>query len=443
MRVFVSYPWRQPPIITDITTIPNTLDGDRQFQVSAHISDDGSIEETYLMWSIDSTAPTDSIAMTAINDSIYAGEFNPRAQPNDTVYYWIGARDDEGLYNCAATDAPYHFVVKPRHNPNAEVLLLDTQDTTYYGDYMQYLALSDSLDIPMEYWNIQNNNGLEPGVIQNQSWKCIFLIGHAVIESPILKAKNDNIWRPALDTGIHLIVIHQYLFDSGDTTTFVPGDIGYDYFGIHQIIGTRVNNDFNSIRGISGDILTGFAADSFYVLNQESADYIKPALASSIWVTEENRITGIRNQYDDTKTVGLLFPIEHFNSYDYKYNPPVLAPVFTQFFVNLFNWMDIPVNIDKHSPSTFPETVILYPNFPNPFNNSTTLRFYLPKTSDVVLEVYDITGRVVASVIRSRMKSGIHQLDWIPRSPELASGIYFLRLQSGTRVLTRKMVLLK
>jgi len=83
----------------------------------------------------------------------------------------------------------------------------------------------------------------------------------------------------------------------------------------------------------------------------------------------------------------------------------------------------------------------LRPNFPNPFNPSTTIEFSLDKTSLVQLTVYDIAGRKVANLINAQLGQGVHSSVFDASS--LASGLYIVRLQANDRVKISKMTLIK
>jgi len=85
-------------------------------------------------------------------------------------------------------------------------------------------------------------------------------------------------------------------------------------------------------------------------------------------------------------------------------------------------------------------------NSPNPFNPSTTIRYYIPKKSRVILEVYDIVGRRVAILVAAEQGKGNHAAVWGGRNDKgnsVASGVYFCRLKAGKETLTKKMVMLK
>jgi hypothetical protein len=81
----------------------------------------------------------------------------------------------------------------------------------------------------------------------------------------------------------------------------------------------------------------------------------------------------------------------------------------------------------------------LYQNYPNPFNPVTTIRFDLAKAGNITLRIYDITGRVVETLINGRMGAGTYAVDW--QAPGFASGIYLCRLTGSGLSQTRKLVL--
>jgi Leucine-rich repeat (LRR) protein len=80
-------------------------------------------------------------------------------------------------------------------------------------------------------------------------------------------------------------------------------------------------------------------------------------------------------------------------------------------------------------------------NYPNPFNPSTTIKFGLPKESEVSLAIYNILGQRVTQLVNQQLKAGYHEA--VFNNSNYSSGIYFYRLQAGDFVETKKMILLK
>ena len=86
----------------------------------------------------------------------------------------------------------------------------------------------------------------------------------------------------------------------------------------------------------------------------------------------------------------------------------------------------------------------LYQNSPNPFNPSTEIRYYLPEKCSVALNVYDVSGALVANVTEGYQDKGTHTVSWDGRGRngrQASSGVYFYRLKAGKTEISKKMVL--
>ncbi len=80
-------------------------------------------------------------------------------------------------------------------------------------------------------------------------------------------------------------------------------------------------------------------------------------------------------------------------------------------------------------------------NYPNPFNPSTKIRYTIPERSKVILKVYDLQGKEISILVDEEKPKGSYEFEFDASS--LPSGIYFYRLQAGSFIETKKMVLLK
>jgi hypothetical protein len=114
--------------------------------------------------------------------------------------------------------------------------------------------------------------------------------------------------------------------------------------------------------------------------------------------------------------------------------------------VGLF-WVDFtifrvfpPLSVQR-SPVSGPLDFELSQNYPNPFNPTTTIRYGLPHKSAVQLRIFNTLGRQVGTLVQGEQEAGYHEvrLD----GSGLASGVYFYRLQAGSFLQTRKLLLLK
>jgi len=92
-------------------------------------------------------------------------------------------------------------------------------------------------------------------------------------------------------------------------------------------------------------------------------------------------------------------------------------------------------------PTATPSDFKLEQNYPNPFNPSTTISFTLPQASNVKLIVTNILGQKVGTLIDGRMEAGQYSKSF--NAANLPSGIYLYRLETGSQIATRKMMLMK
>ncbi|MCP4584174.1 MAG: T9SS type A sorting domain-containing protein [candidate division Zixibacteria bacterium] len=91
--------------------------------------------------------------------------------------------------------------------------------------------------------------------------------------------------------------------------------------------------------------------------------------------------------------------------------------------------------------SNLPSSYVLCQNYPNPFNCETTISFDLPEASFVSIEIFDLLGKKVTSLINSKQSAGRYTVNW--NAAGFSSGIYFYKLQAGDYTEMMKMSLIK
>jgi YVTN family beta-propeller protein len=93
------------------------------------------------------------------------------------------------------------------------------------------------------------------------------------------------------------------------------------------------------------------------------------------------------------------------------------------------------------SREELPAHFSLSQNYPNPFNPTTTIGYALPKRSDVNLSIYDILGRKIAVLENEEKEAGSYEVKW--QTHDASSGVYFYRLQAGSFVQVKKLLLIR
>ncbi len=93
-----------------------------------------------------------------------------------------------------------------------------------------------------------------------------------------------------------------------------------------------------------------------------------------------------------------------------------------------------------------PKPVTLYQNFPNPFNPSTTIKFFIPEKRRVTLDIFDVRGRKINTLIDEIKPADRYKKEWNGRNfrgKPVSSGVYYYRLTAGKKVITKKLVLMR
>lgn len=117
------------------------------------------------------------------------------------------------------------------------------------------------------------------------------------------------------------------------------------------------------------------------------------------------------------------------------YSAPDFTPTYNS--VNLTRANETAIDNDNVLPHKF----ALKQNYPNPFNPTTTINYSIPHSVKVRLTIYDVLGRRVAMLVNKVQNAGNYHITFDAR--QLSSGMYFYRLETPNRVITRKMMLIK
>ncbi|MBU0476263.1 MAG: T9SS type A sorting domain-containing protein [Bacteroidetes bacterium] len=109
--------------------------------------------------------------------------------------------------------------------------------------------------------------------------------------------------------------------------------------------------------------------------------------------------------------------------------------------------MDTQVSVHEEKSSiNIPLEFTILPNYPNPFNPTTTLGYSLPQTEKVIVKVYDVTGRTIKNLFNGIQEAGINYTQWNGDNDfnhQVGSGVYFYTIQAKHGLLTGKMILVK
>ncbi len=152
--------------------------------------------------------------------------------------------------------------------------------------------------------------------------------------------------------------------------------------------------------------------------------------------------------YSDSAT-GHYVRMIYTGTYTFQFSAPnYITKIFPNIYIKndsttILNVLLSPVQTGISKEKNSPELFTLYQNFPNPFNPSTTIKYQLNKETNVRLEVFDLSGKLISRLIDQKQKEGLYEIYFNSSNHNLTTGIYFYRLSTDNYSETRRMILVK
>ena len=249
-----------------------------------------------------------------------------------------------------------------------------------------------------------------------------------------------SIWLSGIDEGIYEVTLRTTDLESDITTTiYFPSC----FTNVGPVVFDTLTFRGSDTAGIPGKLqrvyITLKNADSTVTATNLSARLI--SLDSLLAVTDYYR-TLDDIAPGETATTSNYFPIEVSENCPTSYDLPILIQIISQ---GHHLWTDT-CWVHVGSPTVIrtgkisnPNQFALYPNYPNPFNPSTTIRYTIPKSSEVTLTIYNLLGREIETLVNKTRTPGEYSVIW--NGQDHPSGIYICHLQAGDFMETRKLVL--
>ncbi len=203
--------------------------------------------------------------------------------------------------------------------------------------------------------------------------------------------------------------------------------------GVHYKVPDENHADFNFLKPIFTK--GGGAAD-----NQVSQDELvlpTTSRATPAWHYNAQGLAGITIQHvvENSKIVFFGFGFESIGTFPPQFfagPEPVMAAI--------LGFLQSPTSISDTKP-ILAQGFVLEPNYPNPFNPSTTIAFRTSSTIRVKITIYDGAGREVMQLVDAKFTAGRHRIVW--NATQFASGVYYFRVTSGGESRLRKALLVK
>ena len=123
-----------------------------------------------------------------------------------------------------------------------------------------------------------------------------------------------------------------------------------------------------------------------------------------------------------------------FDTYDEEIN------YFKSWISDRLEWMDNQILL-SNDLKVISKNYTLGESYPNPFNPTTNIPFFIQKDTEVLLSIYDINGRLVESLLDGKVKRGSQTFKW--NASEYHSGLYFIKMKVNDLISTKKVMLVK
>jgi subtilisin family serine protease len=321
-----------------------------------------------------------------------------------------------------------------------DILIVNDDETGGTSKISYYTNALNELEKSYDIWDVQSQ-GL-PGSNESGYSVIIWYTGEAL--QNVLTASEQQFLENYLNNGGRLFLTGQNIaYDLVEQQNGIPFFENY----LHAAYVQNNANDF-SLEGLPGDPIG--AGQTFIILgsgganNQNSPDIITavpPAQAAIVYETA-NQTDQAAIYYSGTyRLVYFAFGWEGINDHGPAKRKEVMERV--------LNWLDQPTSIDPKNALPVVSQVVLYPNYPNPFNPETTISYIIPagrNTSEVELTIYNSLGQKVLVLVKTRKPAGHYKVKWGGRDDSgraVSSGIYYVQLRAQNSIQTRKMLLLR
>ena len=164
------------------------------------------------------------------------------------------------------------------------------------------------------------------------------------------------------------------------------------------------------------------------------------AYLDSLALTENDTISFVMHDYNDSKNVKKFTDYRIYDSVINNYVGQITHKVNDEIV-----FFDL-TSKDNQQNNTLPVITEIKSIYPNPFNPETTIEFNLKENSQVNIRVYNLKGQLVKTLIDSKYEAGNHKIVWNGRNSNeqrVASGLYFCKMETKEKSVTKKMILMK
>ncbi len=438
-----------PPNVANVVRDLAEVKYGNDVEVSATLTDrDGTIGSAQVIYAIDEVRQT-PLEMSVVNDSVWSATI-PALNDSAFVSYFVRAYDDEGNVSYSPTDTVngkyFYFVL------NRPLTIKDLQYSPYgsgYSGYNNYtvtvegVVTSSVTDIPGDGSTgaqvyIQNGTGAWSG-IQIFGTQAEGLSRNDKVSVSGIVNETYGVTRIGnLDQGVQVTV----LGNSGvgvEPTAIETAVIGASRGGVlpaesYEGVLIKYTNvtvvDENADGGVGPNVSGSNSNFGEFLVADGTGVGTRVELQDgennyhNFWdATLENEPVRVIEAAKFDELIGVLY---------FSYSNFKLIPRTDSDFIG---YTDVEENVE------IPVMFSLSQNYPNPFNPTTVINYSIPEVTNVKLKVFDMLGREIKTLVNKEQNAGNYNIQF--DASNLSSGVYFYRIEAGSFVASKKLLLLK
>jgi len=295
------------------------------------------------------------------------------------------------------------------------------------------LLYKPNTSTPVVAFNTLGFGGGAPNFGTRTGYKLMFWSPAVNSGNPVVIADRTNIPILQTDTAFANIYDIQVGMTAVSHPSLAYSSDGSRLFCVYSMIQRDTSTYGQGVEWNFNDIVVSYSDDNgatwqgpLYVTKTSGDDELYPTISR----------TGNTNNVIKVYYMSSKFP----GSASFSDNAPIGGQNYA-----VYRSVDIttlpPVGIREIGIGNVPRKYELIQNYPNPFNPTTKIQFEVPESEFVLLNVYDITGKLITSLVNKNMKPGIYEVSF--DGSGLSSGVYFYALQAGNVLITKKMTFVK
>jgi len=474
----MSYPFMGEIEFEELPDTENNV-GPITLSVSIDESSDYSVDYSTLMlyWGLNGTI-TDSTALTMSGDS-YIGSITPTGQ-NGTMHYYVAFNtmtDERVTKPYGAPYASFTFNIGTDNVFPEIELITDLADQFYpSGSYEVVSIASDNIGISMVelFWQVGN------GEIQTVTCTELNDPEYGLIYEGVLSY--EDIY-PGTE-----IIYWSGATDASSQSNQSESEQKHFYVSDNYVLGDFENEEALDRWDLGGWGRQYVNDDIQWALNDSPGGLYSPNVSNACYLIETLDLTQFNQAYLQFTSAEMLYDGDYGYLQIKRGNNPGWSTLLTvngyieivernvslnsfmdesELYIRLLmtsnsidesqGWFvddiflvlnqDMPPNVNTDSGIiNLPEQVLLFPNYPNPFNPITNIAFSLAKYSLVDLKIVDIKGRQICQLLNNDFAAGRHGVSWNGTNDlgaAVGSGIYFMVLRAEGKVLSQKLSLIR